>query len=281
MLTSHRLVYLDAAQPRLSSCALDLALIRQTEAWARFLKRSPKIILTIGDPIVAGSTAAIAPAESFEGDEALQPAARSWVCRVCGFSNTPAGKCGLCGVSRDVSSNAVDVGSPGPSRVGTPVSRASVIPSPPPVQAGACPVCTFVNHPSMTRCEICESPLATATVPAPTSRSATPATSSDRTSVRLSFRKGGDREFYAALKSALLAKAWEASSASSAAPRQTVRGIGASHCQESADADRGHHEEHGPRGPRARGRHDRRAARPSGAHAQGQGDGASACSRRC
>ncbi len=53
-----------------------------------------------------------------------------------------------------------------------------------------CPACTFLNPPDRSTCEICESPL------------------DDVLIIKLSFRKGGDKPFYAALKRALQAKAW-------------------------------------------------------------------------
>ncbi|SCZ94194.1 BZ3500_MvSof-1268-A1-R1_Chr12-2g03746 [Microbotryum saponariae] len=88
-----------------------------------------------------------------------------------------------------------------------------------------CPVCTFLNHHSMSRCELCDSPLPSLrpapTLSAPrrgslsTSRPSTPdslASSNDHF-MRLSFRTGGEREFYNALKEALARKAWDWQSA--------------------------------------------------------------------
>ena len=89
-----------------------------------------------------------------------------------------------------------------------------------------CPACTFHNHPSLTRCEICGSPLPPHHPPsrlqqpqsksAPTSRPESPTLTDANEEneqgsyiVRLSFRKGGDKSFYAQLKRALLGKAWE------------------------------------------------------------------------
>ncbi|KAL5498290.1 VPS36 [Sanghuangporus vaninii] len=111
--------------------------------------------------------------------------------------------------------------------------------------AVACSVCTFLNHPYLRECEMCGTPLPP--VPsaegsarsildtlsstngaeslhapsksAPASRPDSPALSDVHTLaevnereryIRLSFRKGGDKAFYAALKTALQQKEWEA-----------------------------------------------------------------------
>ena len=68
-----------------------------------------------------------------------------------------------------------------------------------------CPACTLLNLPSRTTCEICSAPLY------------------DILILKLSFRKGGDKPFYAALKRALHAKAWLAAPAS--APGTGISGI--------------------------------------------------------
>lgn len=114
----------------------------------------------------------------------------------------------------------------------------------------ACPICTFSNHPSMIKCEICDSPLSSETTATSPSNGLSISTSSrqrtisntidaslDRStsnaeimtssslgrsstmptssppiqspdSVKLSFRKGGDKAFYNVVKRTLQAKAW-------------------------------------------------------------------------
>ncbi|KAI8849463.1 hypothetical protein BC829DRAFT_442887 [Chytridium lagenaria] len=75
-----------------------------------------------------------------------------------------------------------------------------------------CPICTFVNHPDMVTCEMCESPLQP---PKSSISSTTSSTSSLKMEsvpekiVKLSFRSGGLNEFLKVLKSALTEKAWE------------------------------------------------------------------------
>jgi ESCRT-II complex subunit VPS36 len=104
----------------------------------------------------------------------------------------------------------------GPNGRATPLSRPSTpVPplSPAPVAevpVGTCPACTFLNHPSIRNCEICDTPLPR---PAPkTPTTSTPTTTIDEKSqntIRLSFRKGGSNECYRRLKNVLSDKAWE------------------------------------------------------------------------
>ncbi|GAA5870527.1 hypothetical protein JCM3774_003700 [Rhodotorula dairenensis] len=118
----------------------------------------------------------------------------------------------------------------------------------------ACPVCTFLNHHSMATCEVCESPLfpegppasriaspvALSTSATP-SRANTPGPTTDPASaipspsgslfVRLSFRKGGEKAFYAALKEALAKRAWDLTAAAAAAA--TAKGLGRTGTQAS------------------------------------------------
>ncbi|KAG8920699.1 hypothetical protein FRC00_009640 [Tulasnella sp. 408] len=98
-----------------------------------------------------------------------------------------------------------------------------------------CGACTFLNHPSMRICEMCSTPLrvprqqrSTTTlrksgtvgdssrtsggadpVSGAASRATTPAPGSEV--IKISFRKGGEKPWYAALKKTLMGKAWEGS----------------------------------------------------------------------
>lgn len=105
-------------------------------------------------------------------------------------------------------------------------------PPPPPLRqqsSVACPACTFFNHPSMHFCEMCNTPLpritspqaAAATSPsltksAPSTRPVSPDINEDGQEdsptmhmIKLSFRKGGDKSFYAVLRRSLKGKAWQ------------------------------------------------------------------------
>ncbi|KAK2460420.1 hypothetical protein APHAL10511_007585 [Amanita phalloides] len=102
----------------------------------------------------------------------LSPAPRQiqdWLCPICASSN-PLDFCFLCGTPRPTVDPAL-----------------------------SCPACTFLNPPSASTCQICDSPLQLSHL------------------IRLSFRKGGDKPFYAALKRTIQAKAWLATPSSSSA----------------------------------------------------------------
>ncbi|KAA1066302.1 hypothetical protein PGT21_028038 [Puccinia graminis f. sp. tritici] len=270
-LTSHRLIYVDRTNPHRHSCFLDISLIRQTEYWIGFLKSSPKITLLLGTRRSSfNQTSQDSPSAddqrkltSDQNDIINHPAASHWTCHVCGFSNPPELKCGLCGIPRDLSSTTKsasnsrppsslrDLSSLSTSFQHTPSHTRSlsnlrgISTQAEPIETLSspsheleriqqvknkeipCPSCTFLNHPSMARCEMCDSILGTvqldrlslnnssestladsdlqhsrATTPAPPS--SFPADSY----IRLSFRKGGDKTFYFSLKKALQSKSW-------------------------------------------------------------------------
>ncbi|SPO35852.1 related to VPS36 protein, involved in vacuolar protein sorting [Pseudozyma flocculosa] len=196
-----------------------------------------------------------------------------WICNICGFSNTSGASvdaakdtCQLCGVTRDptsktattLASRIADTNSGGRKSTSdrsaqieeTGVSALAISDDSGGSTAAsgdghACPTCTFLNHPSMVRCEMCGSLIGTEDVSDAASTSAattkrgslsapaTPARKSSDTdatsissrmpsrsqtpkpkteasndSVKLSFRKGGDKAFYTALKGTLKSKAW-------------------------------------------------------------------------
>lgn len=211
-LTSHRLLYIDANQPFHYSRSLELADIKQTEYWAGFLKSSAKITLVLGESGSATPDTPGTPRASLDGNSKISH--NAWACHVCGYRNSASGsKCTLCGVVRSSdgpASLALSPQSPGPSNSQTdPKDAENLL---------ACPTCTYLNHLSMSRCELCESPLTTSGstfkiarpgTPVEGPRPATPVFgAATPTVVRLSFRKGGDKPFYAALKLALKTKAW-------------------------------------------------------------------------
>jgi ESCRT-II complex subunit VPS36 len=214
-LTSHRLVYLDAAEPQRNSRYLDLKHVKQTEYWVGFMKSSPKITLVLGDLDTTEETNG--SQEALYEDESLHPLAQTWTCHICGMQNlaSKGNKCSLCGIRK---ADGIST-TPSSARSTTFASiNGTTSPAQPPVDTRnliSCPSCTYLNHPSMVRCEICESPLGIATSKpsrpsTPSSRPATPALPGQATPtfVRLSFRKGGVQACYAALKKALQAKEW-------------------------------------------------------------------------
>ncbi|KAJ4425134.1 Vacuolar protein-sorting-associated protein 36 [Gnomoniopsis sp. IMI 355080] len=129
-LTSHRVCYVDKADPRKNSVALDLKDIERHEFYAGFLKSSPKVTLiprpskrssiqsrspAVGSGSPRNSTASPIP----RSDSPLRPApaeppktSATWVCTICSFSNpvpsnfdpatanahTPLPPCLACGI---------------------------------------------------------------------------------------------------------------------------------------------------------------------------------------
>ena len=225
--TTHRLIYTDAVHPQSRSLGISLAHVTQTESYAGFLKSSPKVTLFL-------SRSADLDAEELRN--------QSWLCQVCSYRNPPglgdaARRCGLCGVIRDGASRPTLTRESGPNyeepvysgNIPSSLSSSAIaIPHPTLSRARepiSCPACTFLNHPSLRSCEICSTPLdpqvtalgSRSFKSAPTSRSDTPPAavlSSERDSIKISFRRGGDKVFYAALKRTLKGKAWEVSIAS-------------------------------------------------------------------
>lgn len=220
-MTTHRLIYTDTMLPQSHSLVISLAHVTQTDFYAGFLKSSPKVTLFL-------SRSEDTETEDFQN--------QSWVCHVCSYRNPPglgdaSCTCGLCGVIREGASRPIVAGPILQDSIysgSIPSSlSSSAIAIPHPTDTGTresigCPACTFLNHPSLRSCEICGTPLepqltraaSRSFKSAPTSRPETPTTSvlsSERDFIKVSFRRGGDKPFYAALKRTLMGKAWEVS----------------------------------------------------------------------
>ncbi|TFK47161.1 hypothetical protein OE88DRAFT_1772963 [Heliocybe sulcata] len=237
-LTSHRLFFISVPTPS-DSFSLDLSHIVQTDYYAGLLRSSAKITLRL-NASTDGKTDAVSGDSSEDGEWA------TWECEVCGNRNGPglspakAAVCSLCGVPRAISSSGSTTPRALPSQAKTSLTSTSL----PALTTGgagspgsspdgssdiiACPACTFHNHPSLRVCEICATPL-----PRPPSSNlamrsltASPAPSAalasgDASSMRLSFRKGGDKAFYAALKRALHGKRWQVTKTTNTRPYNT------------------------------------------------------------
>lgn len=286
-LTSHRLIYIDTIDSQRQSCFLDLKFIRQTEYWIGFLKSSPKITLLLGEPNPS-STSLDLQSQSTQSNELLQlPASANWTCSVCGFSNLSTHQCGLCGIPRPSSHHLPSRPTPPstkPRSVSAYQSSPNVLQHNPRATSmydsdqqrvlptslnqstqQTCPACTFINHSSMTRCEICDSILKPTTTSNPPSLTKRPSTSSmmnenetrlqhsrattpappasfpSNSYIRLSFRKGGDKAFYNALKTTLQNKAWLSGRLRSSSNRMTgieesVKAIGIDGIMRSMDS---------------------------------------------
>ena len=265
-LTTHRLLLLQAlSEPTSSKVGLqtNMSYIRQTEFYVGFMRSSPKITLSLG---LTPSITTTQPRQNTEQpnghDEANDADAVSeWSCPVCGHSNTigdrgyarAEDKCGLCGVTYGKSSamgpngRATPVSSSRPSTPKPSTASSSLPPSPSPgtpVPASSgetgitCPACTFLNHPSIRNCEICESPLPRNTISSTHRRqtsSSTPTLTDPGATgyemIRLSFRGTGTggKECYRRLKNVLSDKAWETRVTASDEMRNgdsTSRGVG-------------------------------------------------------
>lgn len=193
---------------------MDLSLITQTEHYAGLFKSSPKVTCHL-----SGDLGVSDPNGRETGFE-------SWECEVCGNRNPPglspaaARICNLCGVPRtSFPSPTTSVLSQHLSS-SLPSSSVSLTDTPPndlKQSSNACPACTFLNHPSLRTCEICSTDLPQLkrdyTKSAPSSRPITPGfddiDQSSKKMIKISFRKGGDKAFYAVLKRSLKSKAWE------------------------------------------------------------------------
>ncbi|KAJ7687135.1 EAP30/Vps36 family-domain-containing protein [Mycena rosella] len=234
--TTHRLFYLSAHRASSYSLAVDLSCISQTDYYAGLFKSSAKVTLHI-------SVAVTSPGDSGPNDGPDTPF-ESWECGVCAYRNPPglspaaARICGLCGIPRDSFPAAAS-----PHQLSTSLPTSTSLPSllPPSAPSSssgtlrrqpnaiACPACTFLNHPSLRECEICTTELPQAASlgmkSAPSSRPASPDPSDDEEAaaarlIKISFRKGGDKAFYAVLRRSLKSKAW-AIGASTTAPGDT------------------------------------------------------------
>ena len=269
--TTHRLIYVPSSRVHqlTRSFALDLAYITQTDFYAGLFKSSPKITIWLTSRASTASREENARSESGNATGVVQ-GFEGWECEVCGNTNPPglsptaAKVCALCGVPRaavpkPIPSPPASQGTLSSSLPSSTLQSAfasgslstsptlstspSPVPTPPPKPFGtnqfhtrqpssiACPVCTFLNHPSMRSCEMCSTPLPRlmapqsqvslpsqqATKSAPSTRPVSPSPSlSDgdaedgtKNMIKLSFRKGGDKSFYAVLKRSLMGKAWD------------------------------------------------------------------------
>lgn len=279
--STHRLFYIDDRHQLSHSFALDLSCVSRTEYYAGLFKSSSKVTVYLAAGTRVNGNASL-PSLNNQYEETVFESWECEVCgnrNPPGLSPTAAKICALCGVPRSsvplpiktpaaaaaalmpplqhghLSSSLPTSVHPSASSSSASLlfhsnhSRPSDTPSSsrPNIQTRvpssiACPACTFLNHPSMRSCEMCNTPLPslassqtrpqsnvltasslTSTKSAPSSRPASPDLGDDdedsggievdpaRHMIKLSFRKGGDKAFYAVLKRSLMGKAWEVS----------------------------------------------------------------------
>lgn len=214
-LTNQRLVFIndDYRTKNVSLCLED---IENIESYNGFLKSSPKVILKMRNRI---------PTKKNTNIEEIK-FSFPWICPICSYSNhmTVTTKqlddmkkndknlpvCNTCGVKSNY--DVIDkyfiksIGSTDRTKESLDLLS---------FDGAQCPTCTFINHPSMTKCEMCGSPLvwsSSSSLNAPYNSQGNIDDSSlkfttldsfndiDLQVIKLSFRLGGHKTFYAMLK---------------------------------------------------------------------------------
>ncbi|KAG8682543.1 hypothetical protein FRC08_014893 [Ceratobasidium sp. 394] len=191
-ITTHRLIYVDAVQSRKYSTACNLSRIKQTDVYAGFLKSSPKVILMLSahdDPAPDDDTSELVDVTTAETPLDEIPSKEGWVCPICSYNNPASASesapvCVLCGVPKNddipmpqqFKSSRPALTIPTTTATSSSLPSSSSMPTAPSPTNGeiACPACTFFNHPSMTHCEICSTPLGDVRLPAVVVRSPKP-----------------------------------------------------------------------------------------------------------
>ncbi|TGZ84155.1 Vps36-domain-containing protein [Ascodesmis nigricans] len=204
-LTTHRAAYVDNAQPRKYSVAVELKDVDRVEPYAGFLKSSPKITLHL-KVNATGSASSTNTSNIPSTPSPTPPQTVTWICPICSFSNplpsnhvpglSEAPSCLTCGIK------------PSPS-----ILTAALNAPPPPPSSSTCPRCTFHNHPSLSSCEICGASLISTAALLETSKipsNLPPPQPQPPVSqiIKFSFRGGGHGSFLTHLRSALIQRKW-------------------------------------------------------------------------
>ncbi|KAF8473947.1 EAP30/Vps36 family-domain-containing protein [Kalaharituber pfeilii] len=201
-LTTHRACYVDNAEPRKYTVAIDLKDVDRYDYYTGFLRSSPKITfyLNTSTPIEApieaqghsSNTASPRTSTPNTASPAIRPAGSTWICPICSFSNpvpsnyvpqiTPQSSippCLACGIRPQplVLDKALIAQHFTPSIPSLPSLSIPTGFSAPRTSAGQplltstsktgfpCPRCTFENHPSLTSCEMCGERLISLDIP--------------------------------------------------------------------------------------------------------------------
>lgn len=205
-LTTHRLVYIGDDKKAIS---LSLEDIDSTEYVSRFMRSSPKIVIKTKKKSLQNEVAQtknVTPSDEV-----------TWVCPICFFVNKmpldPSLKpvCGTCGIAASDETISEAMKSASQPELSQLSSSSDIL------EENACPRCTFVNHPSMTHCELCGARLISRNIPPQLLgqlKDVKITSMSDSGVYKLSFRSGGDRPFYQGLKTNISSKTWEIQSIS-------------------------------------------------------------------
>ncbi|CUM66188.1 uncharacterized protein PRCAT00003846001 [Priceomyces carsonii] len=217
-LTNKRVIYLDNERTE-NSMGLDINDIKYSTLIDRFLKSSPKVKLFIREDLK----------NSLQQNIEDQPAVADWVCMICSFNN-------------HISVNAdVDKEIPPCVSCGIRPSKALILKAilkktetqALPKVDNQCPKCTFMNHPSLSYCEMCGTKLISAVPEALHQRLYQKDSNRDlqalqtnnnlnislqgdvesytdeKPYIKLSFRKGGEVEFYNHMKDVIEELKWQ------------------------------------------------------------------------
>ncbi|KAM9939383.1 hypothetical protein OXX80_001139 [Metschnikowia pulcherrima] len=228
-LTNKRIIYLDSANPP-CAVAVNLSDIIDAEYVERFLRSSPKVKVYLKVEATSSVKESLPHSVSEPNVVLAQPEVVDWVCGICSFNNhmstqinlaTQLPKCVSCGIppSREQLQDVLDTVSRSGKDSGSSKSSDT--------DPDQCPKCTFINHPSMRFCEVCGAPLKQASKSL--LKKIKESERNVRTSnplglvledseiytnnspyVKISFRKGGDADFYKHLREIIDKNKWEA-----------------------------------------------------------------------
>ncbi|KAJ1725584.1 Vacuolar protein-sorting-associated protein 36 [Coemansia erecta] len=140
-LTSQRVFYVDQERPRERSVMVWLQAIQRCTLHGGFLYTSSKIHVHLRAAAERQDGGDSSGSSRGSGGAGADPAGSEWTCTICEHANRGASKCALCGVARQRDGSSGSGGSGDQAVV-------------------RCPACTFDNHASMARCEMCDNPLA-------------------------------------------------------------------------------------------------------------------------
>ncbi|CAI2163835.1 10832_t:CDS:10 [Funneliformis geosporum] len=216
-LTSHRIIYVDSEQPNTNSIGVEIRFIKGREFYTGFVKSSPKITLKFSESNNNNSSPFYHQLND-SSTSTLSSASSTWICPICSYSNTPQiFKCQLCGVKK--TENLASITPPPASSLSnTSASSQQQITtnqtSPIKKTQGdtgiECPQCTFLNHPDMVICEICDAELGTnIKINEEEILGSRVGGKSKDDFIRLAFRNGGAGTFYDKMKQAITMKEWE------------------------------------------------------------------------
>ncbi|KAI8968534.1 EAP30/Vps36 family-domain-containing protein [Mycotypha africana] len=217
-LTTHRIIYVDKLDPMNYSAELSLSYVTHIESYSGFLRSSPKINLKIDVAAIKAEkqkTRSNSRSMNKQANNGSSNNTGIWACSICLFANKADNNvCEMCGVHKQETqtTTSCSIVAPDPS-IDTNNNNENT-----------CPVCTFINHPSMIQCEICGATLSRkAMTPSTSSDSSNSIPNSSRNNplptsspnasntgeIRLSFRHGGQSNFFNKLKVVLSKKQWQ------------------------------------------------------------------------